>query len=68
MVLFKRHYGSSIKSVGIGDSENDLKMLSAVDMPFLVQQKDKSYADRKFKKAKGVGPAGFVDVVKSIVN
>ncbi len=65
--LFKRHFKQGVKTAAIGDSENDFKMLNAVDIPFLVQKKDKSYATRKYKKVKGIGPDGWAKAVKSII-
>jgi mannosyl-3-phosphoglycerate phosphatase len=52
-----------LKTVGLGDSLNDLPMLQAVDIPILVQKKDGSYDTRVnvngLIKAKKIGPAGW---------
>jgi mannosyl-3-phosphoglycerate phosphatase len=60
--LFRCKY-SDIKTIAIGDSENDFQMLDAVNEGFLVKKKDGSYASNKYKKAKGVGPKGWNDVI-----
>jgi len=46
----------------IGDSLNDVSMLEVVDLPFLVQRPDQTWADVEIPhlvKIKGVGPVGF---------
>jgi mannosyl-3-phosphoglycerate phosphatase len=60
--LFRRKYGD-IKTIAIGDSENDFQMLEVVNEGFLVMKKDGSYTSNKYKKAKGVGPEGWNDVI-----
>jgi len=64
--LFRRKYGD-IKTIAIGDSENDFQMLDSVDEGFLVKKKDGSYASNKYRKAKGVGPEGWNDIVQKEV-
>lgn len=61
--LFSRKYGYII-TVGLGDSENDFKMLDSVTRPYLVMKKNKSYASHKYNKAGGVGPGGWNSAVK----
>jgi mannosyl-3-phosphoglycerate synthase len=59
--LYKLNRGS-IYTVGIGDSENDAKMLVAVDRPILVQNRELRWAKIKVPGltfAKGVGPEGW---------
>ena len=51
----------------IGDSPNDASMLEVVDLPFLVQRPDESWADMDIpgmRRVEGVGPAGFSVVVQ----
>lgn len=60
--IFKSQLGN-IKTVGIGDSLNDLPMLEVVDRPILVQKVDGSY-DKGIKLANltyadGIGPSGW---------
>ncbi len=60
------------KTIGLGDSQNDLPMLQAVDIPLLVQkpggQHDVSITDAKINKVKGIGPVGWnlaiLDILK----
>jgi mannosyl-3-phosphoglycerate phosphatase len=61
--LFKKKFGE-IVTVGLGDSENDFKMLDEVDRPYLVMKKDHSYASGKYRKAGGIGPRGWDLVVR----
>lgn len=64
--LFRKKYGK-IKTIGLGDSQNDFKMLDNVDIPFIVMKKNGKYSTRKYKKAKGVGPAGWNKAVKEVL-
>jgi predicted mannosyl-3-phosphoglycerate phosphatase (HAD superfamily) len=67
--LFKLNLGKMI-TVGIGDNDSDLPMLSTVDMPMLVQVR--RYGWRKLKlrnirKVKGVGPEGWSAAVGELL-
>lgn len=47
---------------GLGDTYNDTAMLAAVDVPFLVQRPDGTWADLAvdgLERLKGIGPAGW---------
>jgi len=61
-------------TVGLGDSENDLPMLQAVDHPVLVQKSDGTYdaavvsAMPRVVRAPGIGPAGWAAVVRDMVS
>jgi len=60
----------SIKTVGVGDSENDIPMLRAVDEPFLVRKQDRSTIRTGLDNVNvtnGIGPAGFTEAVKRII-
>ncbi len=62
---------TNVTSIGIGDSENDLPMLEAVDIPFLVRRYDNSAIKTDIKDitiTNGIGPSGFTEAVKSIIN
>jgi mannosyl-3-phosphoglycerate phosphatase family protein len=51
-----------VRSFGVGDFNNDLGMLAAVDVPMLVQQADGSWADLDLPglvKLPGIGPEGW---------
>lgn len=62
----------SLISVGIGDGANDGPMLAEVDLPYLVQKPDGTWAEMEIEIARlvrvdGVGPAGFRKMVGAIV-
>ena len=59
--LFRRKFGL-IKTIGIGDSFNDLPMFLAVDAAFLVQRPDGEWEDVNLSdlhKVIGIGPEGW---------
>ncbi|MEE9323258.1 MAG: mannosyl-3-phosphoglycerate phosphatase [Candidatus Aenigmarchaeota archaeon] len=56
--LYRKKYDKII-TCGLGDSENDFKMLEFVDRPYLIQKPDGSFASEKFEKVEGVGPEGW---------
>jgi mannosyl-3-phosphoglycerate phosphatase len=64
--LFRRKYGD-IKTIAIGDSENDFQMLDFVNEGFLVKKKNGLYASNKYRTAGGVGPEGWRNVVQKEV-
>ncbi len=60
----------SITTAAVGDSENDIPMLQAVDLPFLVRKKDGSAIDSDVSGitvTRGVGPAGFTEAVRQML-
>lgn len=74
--LYARTAGGTLRSIGIGDSLNDLPLLAAVDFPVLVQKPGGKYDSTvrlpNLILAAGVGPAGWrmavVDLVKRLGN
>ena len=64
--LFRRKYGD-IKTIAIGDSENDFQMLDSVNEGFLVKKKNALYVSNKYRKAEGIGPEGWSNVVQQEV-
>ncbi len=67
--LFHKKLGN-IKSIGIGDSFNDLPMLAEVDMPVLVEKATGGWLKTHLHnviRANGVGPRGWVWAVKELV-
>ncbi len=67
--LFKREYGE-VKTIGIGDSMNDIPMLKAVEQPAVVRNKKGGWLDislTNLYKAQGEGPEGWVEVVEKFV-
>lgn len=67
--LFKRKYGS-VRTIGIGDSQNDLPMLKVVDIPVLVKKADASYQDLELNnlyKSDGIGPIGWTKAINHLI-
>jgi mannosyl-3-phosphoglycerate synthase len=67
--LYKLNRGP-IFTVGIGDSENDAKMLTAVDKPILVQNRELRWAKMKVPAltfAKGIGPEGWSNALTAFL-
>jgi len=69
--LFGRAHGD-VRTVGIGDSQNDLPMLWAVDVPILVQRFDGSY-DPTVKvpnliRVEGIGPWGWCKAILDLLS
>jgi len=59
--LYRQTWGE-IETMGLGDSLNDLPMLSVVDIPILVQRKDGSWENinlPNLRKVQGIGPEGW---------
>jgi glycerate 2-kinase len=68
--LYQRQYGA-VSSIGLGDSLNDLPMLTVVDQPVLVRHEDGSY-DRRIEipylmKTQAPGPAGWNETVLQLL-
>lgn len=65
--LFQKKF-NKIKTIGLGDSLNDLPMLKAVDLPVLVQEPsgnwDPRIPSKKIIKIKGRGPQGWAKAIK----
>jgi mannosyl-3-phosphoglycerate phosphatase len=67
--LYRKMWGE-IRTVGLGNSPNDLPMLSQVDIPILVQKKDYSWEDihlPRLRKVQGIGPEGWSRAIADIV-
>jgi mannosyl-3-phosphoglycerate phosphatase len=65
----KRQEGPLI-TVGIGDSENDIPMLMAVDRPFIVKKKNGTGIQtglQTVRETTGIGPAGFTEAVTAVL-
>jgi len=66
--LFRQEFGG-VETIGIGDSENDLPMLAAVDIPVLVQKPNKLWEEidlANVRKVPGVGPEGWRKVIAEL--
>lgn len=63
-----RYRGERVYSIAIGDSENDIPMLMAVDMPYLVRRTDERAiaVDFDVRKTRSIGPAGFTEAIESL--
>lgn len=69
--LFKKQM-ASLKTIGLGDSLNDLSMLKAVDLPILVQKPSGEYDKQILSRlnpilANDVGPKGWNQAILSIL-
>ena len=70
--MYSREIGE-IKTVGLGDSLNDLPMLEAVDIPVLVQKQggvyDRDISLQNLIYADGIGPLGWnSEILKILMN
>lgn len=66
--LYKKSLGS-VSTLGIGDSLNDAPLLSAVDIPILVQKPGGTWENMDIPnlyRATGVGPIGWNNVFKDL--
>jgi len=69
IALFNRKSGP-IKTIAIGDSPNDLPMLSAVDIPVLVQKVGGIWEGidiPNLYRVEGIGPEGWARAVEEII-
>jgi mannosyl-3-phosphoglycerate phosphatase len=67
--LYREIWGE-IETIGLGDSLNDLPMLSAVDIPVLVQKKDSSWESidlPRLRRIQGIGPEGWSRAIEEII-
>jgi mannosyl-3-phosphoglycerate phosphatase len=67
--LFRRKLGK-METIGIGDSENDISMLKAVDIPVLVQKPESLWEEMNLAnihKVEGVGPQGWSRAIHELV-
>jgi mannosyl-3-phosphoglycerate phosphatase len=66
--LFKQKLGR-IKTIGIGDSPNDLSMLAEVDYPVLVQKPGNYWEEIDLPglyRVRGEGPRGWIRAIKEL--
>ncbi|MEQ9440535.1 MAG: HAD-IIB family hydrolase [Cyclobacteriaceae bacterium] len=66
--LFKQERGE-IQTIGLGDSANDLPLLAAVDIPYLVQKPPGHWLemhDDRIVRIDGIGPVGWVKALHSL--
>ncbi|MGE5892637.1 MAG: HAD-IIB family hydrolase [bacterium] len=69
--LYKKAYGA-VETIALGDSPNDLPMLSIVGHPVLVKKPDGTHDPRimvrNLIKAEGVGPEGWNEAVMHFIS
>ncbi len=66
---YRRMYGA-VRTVGIGDSANDLPLLAAVDLAYAVQRPDGTWYDfgpMQVKKMAGIGPVGWSLIAEELL-
>ncbi len=67
--LFTREYGA-VLTIGVGDSRNDIPMLTAVDQPAVVRNKQGGWLELALPnlyRAAGEGPTGWVEVIGKFI-
>ncbi|MFW6105267.1 MAG: mannosyl-3-phosphoglycerate phosphatase [Chloroflexota bacterium] len=67
--LFRSKLGQ-VETIAIGDSPNDLPMLSAVDIPVLVQKPGGIWEEiniPQLRRVEGIGPRGWARAVEGII-
>ncbi len=68
--LYRKEFGE-ISTVALGDSPNDIPMLTTVDYPIVVQKPDGSYDARInipiLIKAEGIGPDGWNNAIIKLI-
>jgi mannosyl-3-phosphoglycerate phosphatase len=68
--LYDRDRGP-VRTIGLGDSLNDLPLLESVDVPVLVQKPDGAYDPDitlpGLVRAPGAGPAGWNAAVRELI-
>lgn len=70
---FRRVMGARVRTVGLGDSPNDIALLRAVDIPILVARPGGRYdaetlaAVPRVRRAGGVGPEGWDRAVRDLL-
>ncbi|WP_456406511.1 HAD-IIB family hydrolase [Caldithrix abyssi] len=69
--LFEDEYGKTFKTMGLGDSKNDLEMLAAVHQPIIIRKKDGSFvhlnAIDNVYITNEAGPAGWAEAIYKFV-
>ncbi|WP_345977402.1 HAD-IIB family hydrolase [Sulfurimonas sp. HSL3-7] len=68
---YENLYGTSVTSIALGDSENDLTMLQSVDVPILIPHPDGSYIPCDIPhliKAPFPGPEGWNSALKGYLH
>jgi len=69
MGIFRRATPKALCFAAVGDSLNDVPMLQVVDLPFLVQRPDQTWAAMdipQLTRIEAVGPEGFSAVISNL--
>ena len=67
---YRMQSSDDIKTIGIGDSENDMPMFRAVDIPVIVKKPDGAAIKTGLPNivaTRGIGPSGFTEAITSIL-
>jgi mannosyl-3-phosphoglycerate phosphatase len=67
--LYHQMWGE-VETIGLGDSLNDLPMLSVVGLPILVRKKDGNWESINLphlRKVQGVGPEGWSRAIGELI-
>jgi len=70
LVDLYRQMWAEVETIGLGDSLNDLPMLSVVDLPILVQKKDGNWEEinlPRLRRVQGVGPEGWSRAIGELI-
>lgn len=68
--IFSKNLPEAPLLVAVGDSPNDLPMLAAAHLPFLVQRHNGTWSDLEvigLRRVEGIGPAGFSVAVQMLL-
>jgi mannosyl-3-phosphoglycerate phosphatase len=69
--IFRRNSVTELTAIGLGDSENDLAMLSQVDIPVLIPRQGKGYLDIRMPgliRAREEGTKGWNEVIQRLLD
>ncbi len=72
--IYRKQFPSlqSLRTIGLGDSKNDLDLLKAVDVPILIRKKDGTYVQdfsaENLYITRQPGPAGWREAIEYIFN
>jgi mannosyl-3-phosphoglycerate phosphatase len=67
--LYRQMWGE-VETIGLGDSLNDLPMLSVVGLPILVQKKDGNWEEMnlpRLRRVQGIGPEGWSRAIRELI-
>lgn len=69
--LYRKKY-DNIRTIALGDGQNDLAMLEKVDIPILVKKLDNKHEQginiHRLRKADGIGPVGWNKAIIEVVS